>query len=75
MRLLADQDVYAMTVMLLRKLNHDVETAAELNLAQASDIELLEAAIRDRRVLLPADPGWVAYELRRSRRWLKGRGR
>jgi len=55
MRLLADQDVYALTVSVLRQHQHDVVTAVELGLSQVSDVELLESAIRDRRILLTRD--------------------
>jgi predicted nuclease of predicted toxin-antitoxin system len=55
MRLLADQDVYATTVTLLRGHNHDVVTAAELGLSRATDVEILQAAIQDQRILLTRD--------------------
>jgi predicted nuclease of predicted toxin-antitoxin system len=58
MRLLLDQDVYAVTIKLLRDQNHDVLTAAELGLSQASDIELRQTAIRDRRVFVTRDRGF-----------------
>jgi hypothetical protein len=41
MRLLADQDVYAMTVRMLRDQSHDVATATELGLSQAADVAIL----------------------------------
>ena len=55
MRLLADQDVYAVTTNLLRELGHDVVTAADIGLSQSSDIDLLLAAIQDKRILLTRD--------------------
>jgi predicted nuclease of predicted toxin-antitoxin system len=55
MRFLADQDVYAKTVILLRDRNHDVITAAELGLSRASDRDLLQAAIQDGRIFLTRD--------------------
>jgi predicted nuclease of predicted toxin-antitoxin system len=55
MRLLADQDVYAATVRLLRDLGHDVATAAERGLAQAADADLLRAAQADGRVFVTRD--------------------
>jgi predicted nuclease of predicted toxin-antitoxin system len=55
MRFLTDQDVYAVTVKLLRELQHDVVTAAELGLSRASDIDLIQTAIRDRRVFVTRD--------------------
>ena len=44
MNFLADQDVYANTIGLLRGLGHDVLPAAQLGLAQAEDAELLRVA-------------------------------
>jgi predicted nuclease of predicted toxin-antitoxin system len=55
MRLLADQDVYAMTVRILRSRSHDVATASDLGLSQAADVAILQAAIQDRRILLTRD--------------------
>lgn len=55
MRLLADEDVYAGTVALLWGNYHDVKTAAELGLAEASDVDLLQAAIQDGRIFLTRD--------------------
>ena len=52
MTLLADHDVWAVTLDLLRADGHDVVTAADLDLAQAPDRLLLrEAADRDRLLL------------------------
>ena len=49
MKLLADNDVYKITVDFLRQHGHDVVTAKELGLNKASDKELLEKAkIMDR---------------------------
>ena len=55
MRFLADQDVYALTTRFVRDLGHDVITAADLRLSSASDIDLLQAAIADRRILITRD--------------------
>jgi predicted nuclease of predicted toxin-antitoxin system len=55
MRFLIDQDVYALTVRLLSGLGHDVVTAAQLGLSQAGDVELLQAAQDQRRVLVTRD--------------------
>jgi predicted nuclease of predicted toxin-antitoxin system len=55
MRLLADQDVYALTTAFLRQLGHDVVTASESQSASLSDSEILAAAIRDNRILLTRD--------------------
>jgi len=55
MRLLADQDVYASTVRLLRDLGHDVTTAAETGLSRATDVELLQVAQEEHRLLVTRD--------------------
>jgi predicted nuclease of predicted toxin-antitoxin system len=55
MRFLLDQDVYAATARFLVRLGHDVQTAAQAGMAQAADVALLEAAARDRRVLVTRD--------------------
>lgn len=60
MKLLSDQDVYAVTVRLLRELGHDVVTAAERGLSLYEEIELLHAFVviepdRHRIRKLPAD--------------------
>lgn len=55
MRFLADQDVYATTVHLLRDLGHDVVTAAELGKSRASDTELLQTAIDRDRIMITRD--------------------
>ena len=55
MKLLTDQDVYAVTVTLLRTNNHDVATAAEKGLSQASDTVLLQTAAQDGRILVTRD--------------------
>jgi hypothetical protein len=46
MKLLIDQDVYGATIKYLRGLTHDLKTAAELGMAQASDSDLLGAALK-----------------------------
>lgn len=55
MRLLADQDVYAVTIGLLGRLGHDVVTAAQLGLARAEDRELLRVAHEQGRVFVTRD--------------------
>ena len=55
MRFLSDQDVYAVTLGLLRNDGHDVVTAAERGLSRASDRDLLEAAHADNRILITRD--------------------
>lgn len=41
MRLLLDQDVYAVTAGLLRELGHDVVLVAQIGLSQGEDEEIL----------------------------------
>jgi len=55
MRILADQDVYASTVAFLKGLGHDVLAAAEVDLVQAADTEVLRFAREERRVLVTRD--------------------
>ena len=55
MRFLTDQDVYAATVQLLRDLDHDVVTAAQLRLSRASDATLLHTARGQGRILVTRD--------------------
>lgn len=55
MTFLADQDVYLVTVEFLRKLGHDVITASDLGLSQASDTELLKRAQADGRIMVTRD--------------------
>jgi predicted nuclease of predicted toxin-antitoxin system len=51
-RLLADQDVYAATVLYLRGLGHDVTTAAEKGMWRSEDADLLQAAQVEGRVFV-----------------------
>lgn len=60
MRLLADQDIYAITVTLLLDNGHDVVTAAKLGLSRASDADLLHAAVADQRILVTRDRDYGA---------------
>jgi predicted nuclease of predicted toxin-antitoxin system len=55
MRFLADQDVYASTIVLLRGIGHDVAAAAQLGLAQVDDAELLRVAQEQSRILVTRD--------------------
>jgi predicted nuclease of predicted toxin-antitoxin system len=55
MKFLLDQDVYADTGKYLRRLGHDVVSAAQLGLSQASDEELLNIAGQQGRILLTRD--------------------
>ena len=55
MTLLADHDVWAVTLDLLRADGHDVVTAADLDLARAPDRRLLREAAERNRLLLTRD--------------------
>ena len=55
MKFLADQDVYASTIGFLIGLEHDVVPAAQADLAQAEDAELLRVAHQQGRILLSRD--------------------
>ena len=55
MRLLLDQDVYAVTARFLRALGHDVVTAAERGLARADDHDLLTLARDEGRIFVTRD--------------------
>jgi len=55
MRLLADQDVYAVTVRFLRGLGHDVTTAVERGMSQSKDADLLRVAQAEGRVFVTRD--------------------
>jgi predicted nuclease of predicted toxin-antitoxin system len=55
MRFLLDQDVYAGTVRFLSGSGHDVVSAAQIGLSQASDWELLRTARDQSRILVTRD--------------------
>ena|SRR5260221_10910148 len=55
MRFLADQDVYAATIRLLRDLGHDVITASDLAMSRAADAQLLVTAQADDRLFVTRD--------------------
>ena len=55
MRFLLDQDVYAVTVRFLIDAGHDVILVAQLNLARASDEEILKTAQEQNRILITRD--------------------
>jgi len=55
MKFLADQDVYAITIVFLSGLGHDVVRAAQLGLAQAEDAELLRVAHEQGRIFVTRD--------------------
>ncbi|HEX4953760.1 MAG TPA: DUF5615 family PIN-like protein [Thermoanaerobaculia bacterium] len=60
MRLLLDQDVYALTARFLADRGHDVVTAAERGLHEAEDRRLLEAARLENRILVTRDRDYGA---------------
>jgi len=55
MKLLLDQDVYAVTGQYLKSLNHDVLRAAEIGLAHSSDEEILRWSRQEGRILITRD--------------------
>jgi predicted nuclease of predicted toxin-antitoxin system len=55
MRLLLDQDVYAVTARFLNGLGHDIVLAGEAGLSRATDLEVLNKAREDRRILVTRD--------------------
>ena len=55
MRLPTDQDVYSATVLYLRGLGHDVDTAAEKGMSRSEDADLLRVAQAEGRVLVTRD--------------------
>lgn len=55
MKLLLDQDVYAVTAKLLIDAGHDVVRVADLGLAQAADEELLQTAHEQDRIFVTRD--------------------
>jgi predicted nuclease of predicted toxin-antitoxin system len=55
MKFLSDQDVYNSTIKFLVMLGHDVVTASQVGLSQASDEELLKKSNRENRILVTRD--------------------
>lgn len=55
MKILADQDVYRLTVEQLKQWGHDVITAKELGIHKSPDEELLKAGRKTRRLLITRD--------------------
>ena len=55
MRFLIDQDVYAVTANFLIDAGHDLILVSEINLAQASDEEILIVAQSENRILITRD--------------------
>lgn len=66
MRFLADQDVYRITLDLLRGLGHEVITAAQLMMSRSSDEELLEEALRRDCIFLTRDKDFGTLVFLRS---------
>src|SRR5262245_2342752 len=66
MKFLADQDVYSATVTVLRRLGHDVETAADRGLSAASDETLLQVAHADGRIFVTRDRDFGALVFARQ---------
>jgi predicted nuclease of predicted toxin-antitoxin system len=60
MRFIADQDVYIATIKELRKWGHEVATARELGMQQASDGELLNKASALSSILITRDKDFGA---------------
>ena len=60
MRFLSDQDVYYVTIEWLRSEGHDVVTARDLELHQASDEDLLHQSSRMDRRLITRDKDYGA---------------
>jgi predicted nuclease of predicted toxin-antitoxin system len=55
MRLLLDQDVYAITAEFLKSLGHELITASDLGLARAKDTELLLRSAKENRIFVTRD--------------------
>ena len=55
MRLLLDQDVYAVTASFLKDAGHDVVTASEIGCSRESDTQLLVVAQEQGRILVTRD--------------------
>lgn len=55
MKFLLDQDVYAVTALLLTGLGHDVITARQLGMSRADDEELLRVAHSQTRIFATRD--------------------
>jgi len=55
MNFLADQDVYAVTIRLLKGLGHNLVSAADLGLSQAQDGDLLRIAHEQQRIFVTRD--------------------
>jgi predicted nuclease of predicted toxin-antitoxin system len=58
LKFLVDQDVYFLTVQLLKGWGHDVVTATELSMQRAPDVEMLRKAAESDRLLVTRDKGF-----------------
>jgi predicted nuclease of predicted toxin-antitoxin system len=58
MHFLADQDIWKVTLHLLRGWGHDVLQASEIEMARASDEALLKRASKDKRIFITRDKGF-----------------
>jgi len=58
MKFLVDQDVYFVTVQILREWGHDAVTASELGMQRSPDLEMLRKAATSRRLLVTRDKGF-----------------
>jgi len=61
MKLLLDQDIYAITARYLRSLGHDVLTAVDLESSRASDEALLSMAQERGRIFVTRDRVPLSY--------------
>ena len=55
MKLFSDECVYQKTVVSIREWGHDIITAWEVGLSGKSDDEILEYAVKEKRILITAD--------------------
>ncbi len=60
MHFFVDQDVYYLTVLLLREWKHDVITASELGMKRSRDEELLRKAKEMKRIFVTRDKDFGA---------------
>jgi predicted nuclease of predicted toxin-antitoxin system len=61
MRLLVDQDIYKITIDLLREWGHNLLTAKDLRLQRVQDEDLLKRAQAENRLLLTRDKGFGGF--------------
>lgn len=68
MRILADQDVWEVTVKFLRELGHDVRRVGSLTKRNATDRQVLQLARVRRMVLVTRDKGFGSLVFLRKRK-------